>query len=116
MPPRPDVWPSSDIDIPLDPSFGDPHIDDNQNHFNPEEECIEWDDLTLMDLEELLDNAEKDLDDDDRLAGLGEGDHSLAAVKNGQACKWPTRRISTGSLQIGHSQLDAIRGRGCDKQ
>ena len=86
------------------------HIDDNQNHFNLEEECVEWDDLTLMDLEEPLDDAKKDLDNDDRLAGLGEGDHSSAAVKNGQASKWPTIRISTGSLHIGHSQLDANQG------
>ncbi|KAF8312420.1 uncharacterized protein EI90DRAFT_3023036 [Cantharellus anzutake] len=61
LPPRMDMWPTSNIDIT---PFKNVNVNDTKNQLDPEEEkWAEWDGLTLTDLEALIDDAEKDLQD-----------------------------------------------------
>ncbi|KAF8331413.1 uncharacterized protein EI90DRAFT_3123554 [Cantharellus anzutake] len=81
FPPRVDVWPTSDIGP--NPPLEIVGINDKEKQpLNPEVEWEGWDNVTFTDLEALIDEAEKDIDD--AWAGMGEGDHSWEAVASGQ--------------------------------
>jgi hypothetical protein len=79
LPPRMDVWPTSDIDIPLDTPLQNANVEEGESHLTSGEN--EWGEATPMDLEILLDDVERELDWEMSC---------LEAVESRSASKWPS--------------------------
>ena len=97
LPPRMDVWPMSEIDLPPDVPFeqmtwnGDEH--EGQLMPKESEECG----LLLKDLKALLEDVEQD--PDWGLDSLAPEECSLGAIGNGVASTWPLSNSPAQSSQ-----------------
>jgi hypothetical protein len=83
LPPRMDIWPSSDVEIPQDAALECANVREPQLTLGENESGG----LTLTDLEAFLESVKNDLDGG--WDNLEPENHSLEGIENSGASQWP---------------------------